>query len=186
MARDDTEERALLARWQGGDRLAFQALIRPHVAAMRALAERQVGRGDDADEITQSALIRALEALGGYRAEGSLRAWLFRIVVRVGIDHVRRRGARGPALDLQEVEIPDTFGPAPDAGLMARELRERLQEAMERLSERQRLALHLRAAEGLDYASIAAVLECSANAARMAVLEARRRVRERMGSYLEP
>ena len=57
---------------------------------------------------------------------------------------------------------------------------------MERLTLRQRTALHLRAVEGLDYEAIGAVLTCSAVAARMHVLEARRKVMARLQEHLEP
>ena len=57
---------------------------------------------------------------------------------------------------------------------------------MERLTWRQRTALHLRAVEGLDYAAISSVLACSAVAARMHVLEARRKVMARVKEHLDP
>jgi DNA-directed RNA polymerase specialized sigma24 family protein len=56
---------------------------------------------------------------------------------------------------------------------------------MERLPSRQRVALHLRAAEGLGYDAIAAVLGVREGAARMLVLAARKAVRDRLGPYLE-
>ena len=122
--------------------------------------------------------------LPGFRGDASLRTWLFRIVMRLAAEPARpARRSGAVALD---PEIPDTIGPAPDAAVLGRELRDRLEEAMERLPTRQRSALHLRAAEGLDYERIGRVLECSAGAARMLVLEARRRIIARMGGYLDP
>ena len=47
-------------------------------------------------------------------------------------------------------------------------------------------SLHLRAVEGMDYAAIAGVLACSAVAARMHVLEARRKVMHRVREHLDP
>ena len=63
---------------------------------------------------------------------------------------------------------------------------EGIDEAMERLTTRQRTALHLRAAEGLDYATIGNVLGCTPVAARMHVLAARRHVLARLQEHLEP
>ena len=66
-----------------------------------------------------------------------------------------------------------------------RELQDRLDEAMERLTHRQRTALHLRAVEGMDYATISGVLNCSTTAARMHVLEARRKVLARLKEHID-
>jgi RNA polymerase sigma-70 factor (ECF subfamily) len=82
--------------------------------------------------------------------------------------------------------VPDHLGPTPEQPALQRELRDRLAEAFERLTPRQRTALHLRATEGLDYADIARTMGCRPGAARMLVLAARRRVLERMGGYLAP
>ena len=82
-------------------------------------------------------------------------------------------------------EIPDHLDLMPDQTALSRELGHRIDETMERLSPRQRMALHLRAVEGMDYGAIAAVLECTNAAARMLVLAARRRVLDRMRGYLD-
>lgn len=178
------EERELIARFVGGDRDAFRPLIRPHVDGLRALARRAVGDVHTADDIVQEALIRAARGLADFRGEASIRTWLFRIVVRLAAEpHRVRRARAGRELDF---DVPDELGPSPEDAALGRELRDRLEEAMERLPVRQRTALHLRAAEGLGYERIAAVLECKVGAARMLVLEARRKVIARMGRYLEP
>ena len=57
---------------------------------------------------------------------------------------------------------------------------------MERLTVRQRTALHLRAVEGMDYAAISVVLQCTPVAARMHVLQARRKVMARVQEHLDP
>lgn len=178
------QEEALLAQARGGDAEAFRMLLRPQVDGLHALARRVTGDPHWAEDLVQETLIRAVRSIDGFRADASFRTWLFRILLRLSTEPRRwRRSDRAAPL---EVEVPDRLGALPDEAAMARELRDRLEEAIERLPARQRTALHLRASEGLDYERIAAVLECSAGAARMLVLEARRRVMERMGRHLEP
>jgi RNA polymerase sigma-70 factor (ECF subfamily) len=178
------EERDLIARFVAGDRDAFRPLVRPHVDALRALARRALGDADAADDLVQEALIRAARGLAGFRGAASLRTWLFRIVVRLAAEP--RRGIRRLRPQPMPDEIPDGLGPTPFDAALGRELRDRLEEALERLPARQRTALHLRAAEGLDYARIAEVLGCGAGAARMLVLAARKAVARRLGRYLDP
>src|SRR5690606_24796508 len=125
-----------------------------------------------------------LHGLAEFRGDASLRTWLLRIVARLASEP-RRFGRRAEQRPL-DFELPDRVGPAPIEAAIGRELSDRLEEAIERLPPRQRSALHLRAAEGFDYERIAAVLDCTRGAARMLVLEARRKVMARMGRFLEP
>lgn len=181
-----TEERVALAAARAGDPAALHALLRRHVGPLLALA-RRCSRGDRhrAEDLTQETLLAACRGLDGFRGEASVRTWLFRILIRLSADPVRVHGRQVPASCMEPTEIPDSVGAEPCHRSLARELRERIDEAMERLPSRQRTALHLRAAEGMGYEAIAAVLGVREGAARMLVLAARRTVRERLGSYLE-
>ena len=178
-------EREGLCRFQAGERNAFQALVRPHLQGLLALARRQTGDAHWAEDLLQEVLVRAYRGLSRFRGESSLRTWLFRILVRLASEPERWQ-RRDRADSLESLEIPDSLDPLPDHSALSRELGQRIDEAMERLSPRQRLALHLRAVEGMDYAAISSVLECSNAAARMLVLAGRRRVLERLRGYLEP
>jgi RNA polymerase sigma-70 factor, ECF subfamily len=180
----DAEQRWLQA-FRSGNSTAFQPLVRPHLPALLALARRHCADPHWAEDLLQEVLVRAFRGLPGFRGEAALRTWLFRILVRLAADPSRWR-LDDHAVDVADFEIPDHLEELPEQGAISRELWQRLDEAMERLTLRQRTALHLRAVEGMDYAGIAAVLECSKPAARMLVLEARRKVLRRLGEHLEP
>ncbi|MBL8737356.1 MAG: sigma-70 family RNA polymerase sigma factor [Planctomycetes bacterium] len=180
----DQQELDLLARARNGDPVAFQTLLRPHLPALLGLARRCCSDPHWAEDLVQEVLLRAFRALPSFRGEAGLRTWLFRILVRLAGEPGRwRRGT--PTVPL-EVDVPDTLPDAAVQGAMTRELQARLAEAMERLTNLQRTALHLRASEGLDYRAIATVLGVTDVAARMHVLAARRKVMERLQEYLEP
>ncbi len=178
-------ERHWLTLCQAGDTNAFQPLLRPYLAGLLALARRHCRDPHWAEDLVQETLVRAFRGLPGFRGDAALRTWLFRILVRLAAEP--SRWCRGDATQpLGELDVPDHLGAPAEHDAMARELRDRLDEAMERLTARQRTALHLRAVEGMDYAAIAAVLACSAVAARMHVLEARRKVMARVKEHLDP
>ena len=178
-------ERELLDRFRAGDRSAFQSLVRPHLGSLMALGRRLAGDAHWGEDLTQETLVRAFRGLDGFRAEGSFRTWLFRIQVRLASEPQRwRRSER--AVPTEGLDVPDHLGEGPEQPAITRELRDRLEEAMERLPARQRAALHLRAHEGLGYTAIGGAMACSPGAARMLVLEARRRVMARMGRFLTP
>ena len=122
-----------------------------------------------------------------FRGDSALRTWLFRILVRLAAEPKRwQRGSAGCGQSLAEIDVPDHLDAVAEHDAMARELQDRLDEAMEQLTVRQRTALHLRAVEGLDYAAIGSVLGCTDTAARMHVLEARRKVMARLREHLDP
>jgi RNA polymerase sigma-70 factor (ECF subfamily) len=180
-----TAEQHLLARCRAGDASAFQPLLRPHLPALLGLARRHCRDAHAAEDLVQETLVRAFRNLTSFRGDAALRTWLFRILVRLAAEP--QRWARGRAAEpLGDRDIPDALAAGAEHDAIARELQDRLDEAMERLTVRQRTALHLRAVEGLDYAAIGNVLACTAVAARMHVLAARKKVLARLGGHLEP
>lgn len=178
-------ERHWLSRCQAGDPTAFQPLLRPHLNGLLALARRHCRDPHWAEDLVQETLVRAFRGLPSFRGDSALRTWLFRILVRLAAEPQRWRRGQG-AEPLGEIDVPDQLETPPEHDAIARELQDRLDEAMERLTTRQRTALHLRAVEGMDYAAISAVLQCSPVAARMHVLEARRKVMARVQEHLDP
>lgn len=179
------EERAALAAARAGEAGALHALLRRHVDPLLALARRLVRDRHQAEDLTQETLLAACRGLDSFRGDASIRTWLFRILIRLAQDPGRWRGRPCPASALEPTDIPDAMHAEPPYTSLARELRARIDEAMERLPPRQRVALHLRAVEGMGYDAIAVVLGGSPGAARMTVLAARRTIRGRLGSYLE-
>lgn len=177
-------EQELLARCRAGDAAAFQPLLRPHLSGLLSLAQRHCRDAHWAEDLVQETLVRAFRNLASFRGEAALRTWLYRILVRLA-STPRRWQRSEPAASLDDIEIPSHLDALPEEDAIARELQDRLDEAMERLTFRQRTALHLRAVEGMDYAGIAEVLACTAVAARMHVLAARRHVLSRVEEHLD-
>lgn len=179
------QERAWLARCRQGDQTACQSLLRPHLSGLLALARRYCRDPHWAEDLVQETLIRAFKGLHNFRAESSVRTWLFRILVRLAYEPARWQRSM-PATSIGDIDIPDNYGGnRAEQNAIARELKDRIDEAMERLTHRQRTALHLRAVEGMDYATISGVLNCSTTAARMHVLEARRKVLARLKEHID-
>jgi len=179
------QEQHWLARCKDGDQSAFQHLLRPHLTGLLSLARRYCRDPHWAEDLVQETLVRAFKGLPGFRGESALRTWLYRILVRLACEPQRWQRAM-PAESIGEMDVPDTYdGNLAEQDAIARELQDRLDEAMERLTDRQRTALHLRAVEGMDYKGISAVLACSSTAARMHVLEARRKVLARVKEHLD-
>ena len=95
--RDDaTVDRALVERWRQGDERAASALVARHAAALARFA-MALGARDEVDELVQDTFVRAFGSIEGFRAESSLRTWLFTIERRLLLD--RRRAAPAEPAD---------------------------------------------------------------------------------------
>jgi len=141
----------------------FWTLVEAHGDELLAHARKLAG--DDAEDVLQDALLRALRAYPRLRHAEHLRAWLYRVTTTAAIDHHRRRRP-----EVATAEPPATVAVDDDyddfEGLIAP------------LNETARTALRLRFVDDLDYDGIAARLGCSTVAARQRVSTAVRTLRE--------
>ena len=141
---------------------------------------RRIVRDDDtAQDLLQETMLRAWKALGRLPPDSNERAWLYRIATNASLNHQRSRAREHAALArhaAETVAVPDA-----DAGVGTDDLdRAGLWAEVARLPERQRLALSLRFADGLDYEEIATRIGGTAAAARANVYQATRRLKTRV------
>jgi RNA polymerase sigma factor (sigma-70 family) len=147
----------------------FQTLVEEHRVDLYRFCLVTAGRGD-ADDVFQESWVAALRAYPKLRRADNLRGWLFRIAQNKAIDFHRSR-ARRP-LPVDEVPEPPARGPATLDG------ESELWAAVHDLPPKQRTAVFCRAVLGMPYAELAAVLECSEEAARRNAFEGLKRLRE--------
>lgn len=113
---------------------------------------------DDADDLVQIAVERALARRRQWRVGTRLDAWLFTIMKNAWIDQTRARGRRGQVVESDAGtgvwQVADRSQPSADSHLTARAA----EQALASLPEDQRIAVALVLVEGLSYAEAAAVL----------------------------
>lgn len=166
-----------MERAKDGDREAFDSLaVRHHAAAFRT-AYAILDDEDDAADATQGAFVKALVSLRGFRGESSFRTWLLRIAANEARAILRRRTRRR--------ELPfDPAAPFADRGATPADEAERraevarLEAALARLPEKQRLAITLRIYEGLSFREVGEIIGSSEGAARVNYHHGMRRLRE--------
>jgi RNA polymerase sigma-70 factor, ECF subfamily len=73
------QEAALVERARGGDRAAFEELIRRHADRLYAVVLRFVADGGEAEEVTQEAFLRAWRSIGRFEGRSRFFTWLYRI-----------------------------------------------------------------------------------------------------------
>ena len=135
----------------------------------------------DAEDVCQDAFIKALERLEDCRDPGKFVAWLMQIVRNRARNYIDYRRVR-ETVDLDEVAASGRD--RTDEGVEQRELRDTLQEALGQLTELQRQVVLLHDLEGWKHREIAESLDLSEVASRQHLLNARRKLRELLGSQL--
>lgn len=87
----DGEDRALVARIAGGDRVALELLYRRHAAWLTARLQSRSGDPDLTDLAIQDTFLAVWRRAGSFRGEGDVGAWLWGIAIRRLIDLLRKR-----------------------------------------------------------------------------------------------
>lgn len=184
------EEQALVRKAQSGDRLAFEDLVRRYDRDVLRLALNLVHRPEDARDIFQESFLRVYRNLHRFRFECSFYTWLYRIVTNVALDHLRRRSSRpedqAPVPQEAEGGTRDFFdrqpqqGPSgnPEKSLLGQELGRHIQEAMKRLSPRERMVFEMKHFQGLRLRAIGDLLGTSEETAKNSLFRATRKLRE--------
>jgi RNA polymerase sigma factor (sigma-70 family) len=130
---------------------------------------------DDAQDCLQETLIAALRAYPRLRAGSNVRAWLFTIARNKALDEHRAR-ARRPVPVLTG---PET-GSAADGAEPAASDDVELWDAVRELPPKQRAAVVLRYVNDFSHREVAAVLDCSEDAARRSLHEGLSKLRKEM------
>ncbi len=172
---DASVDGALIEQWKAGDQRAATAIVERHAAALARFAAR-LGVQHDVDEVVQDTFIRAFSALESFRADSSLRTWLFTIARRLVIDRQRAQARQRGSVELDDNHAATEYD-ALDT-LMADEVSARVARAMARLTRMQREVFTLRVQEGRNYRDIAEILGSTEGAARVHYHNALRAVKE--------
>jgi RNA polymerase sigma-70 factor (ECF subfamily) len=183
----------------------FRELVETHRADLHSHCYRMLGSLHDADDALQDTLVRAWRGLPTFRAESSLRTWLYRIATNVCLDAIARRPKRVLPIDYGPPTPPGRGGgerplpeeiwvqPYPDGALgvpggpAAPEARYERREALElafiaalqHLSARQRAALILRDVLGFSAKEAAESLQTTVPSVNGALRRARSAIEER-------
>lgn len=138
----------------------------------------------EVDEVVQDAFLKAFMHLPSFREDLFFELWFTRILVNACLDRLKARGRRArwmvPA-EAREGLLPDgppTREPSPEAALLAKEQRERLEQAIDRLPLRQRTAMILSHFEGRPAREVGAIMGLNESTVRVHLFRAARKLRD--------
>ncbi|MBA2662016.1 MAG: sigma-70 family RNA polymerase sigma factor [Bradymonadaceae bacterium] len=185
----------LVERAQKGDRDAFKELVEKYQRKVYSICFGMLKNPDDSMDVSQEVFIKVYRYLEKFNQQSSFYTWLYRITVNMCIDHIRKNSrmrsvdyddsiARQDDVEGDENILPSTLGINPDKVYGRKELRKKMLEALETLSEKHRTILILREVEGLSYEEIADVLNISKGTVMSRLFHARRYFQEALKEYL--
>ena len=175
-------DRDLIARCRAGDAEAERALYDTHVDRIYRLVYRMAGDGDLAEDFTQDTFIRAFERLDQFRGDSSLATWLHSIAVSVtlsGMRKVKRIGLRTSDLtDLAETPLL-----AAESRTLPPDLRSRLYQAIDTLSEKPRPVYIMHDIEGYTHEEIGETLGIPVGTSKARLFDARAKLRAALAPF---
>ncbi|MBK1834955.1 RNA polymerase sigma factor [Roseibacillus ishigakijimensis] len=180
----------MLAVQATGDHEAFRELIERHQNAVIGTVAKMLGNANEAEDIAQQVFLRLWKARQRYQPSAKFTTFLYTITRNLVFNETRRKSRRKESsLDQQkdehDLELPANPNQRPDREQENAELRAAIDQAIEQLPEKQRLAVVLRRYQNLPYEEIAEVLDLTVSAVKSQLFRARTTLRESLASYLE-
>ena len=178
---------------QAGDREAFDYLVEKYKDIVHAVAYRFVRDPDLALDLAQDAFIRAYRGIKTFKGRSSFSTWLYRIAMNTCIDYTRRRARSVDSRTVPE-EVAEYAGSEPVTvgksrgpvdNVLAGELGEQIQNAVDALPEYHKSVFVLYEIEGMSYKEIAEVVGCSIGTVMSRLHYARKKLRVMLRPYVD-
>ncbi len=193
-ARVSPEVDSLVRAAQRGDQDAFEQLVRAYDQSVLRLAMNLLRSPEDARDVYQEAFLRVFRNLHSFRFDCSFNTWLYRIVTNICLDQLRKRKVRKeePAVvETSEGAIDRTEGfeevsavANPERVTWNLQLGQRIEDAMEELTPRERMVFELRHYQGLRLRNIGEILGTSEEAAKNCFFRATQKMRTLLGDLV--
>ena len=187
------DDLTLVKRAQAGDLAAFDELVRRHQGRLYATLYHMTSSHEDAHDLAQESFVKAWRALPSFKGGASFYTWLYRIAVNTTINFRKsrknRRGISLNDLDAGAENDPDLVAliseRTPRRDLNLAELQEKLNEAMQKLSDVHRLVVTLHDIQDLSHEEIAAITDCNVGTVRSRLFYARQQLQGWLADYLK-
>ena len=186
------EEMELVKRARKGDLSAYDELVRRYQERIYATIYHMTANHEDANDLAQEAFIKAFRALRSFKGGSSFYTWVYRIAVNKTINFLKQRRSRVQMslndLDFNAEHDPDLVAlisdktPRREAALT--ELQEKLNIAMQKLSEPHRLVVTLHDVQGLSHEEVAKIMDCNIGTVRSRLFYARQQLQAYLSDYL--
>src|SRR5689334_9018832 len=195
LAQSDVSELDLVKRCQAGDTAAFDELVTRYRTRVFGMIYNMAHSEQDAWDLAQESFLKAWKSISRFRGQSSFYTWVYRIVMNVTIDWLRKKQIRGgagefdDAVQLKEVDPASRTAPHADAlpheRMEQSEIRERIDAAIAQLSPEHRAVILLKEIENMQYNEIAESLGCSIGTVMSRLFYARKKLQNLLRDVYE-
>src|SRR5580704_3592245 len=193
-ARVGPQVESLIRAAQRGDADVFEQLVRTYDQSVLRLAMNLLRSPEDARDVYQEAFLRVYRNLHSFRFDCSFHTWLYRIVTNICLDQLRKRKVRkeepavvettdGP-IDRMEAFEEDAAESDPERSMWNRELKKKIENALQDLTPRERMVFELRHYQGLRLRNIGEMLGTTEEAAKNCLFRATQKMRSVLGDFV--
>jgi len=169
---------------QRGETEAFETLIRRHQKTIFNLVYRMLGDYDEAAEISQEAFLSAYRAIGNFRGEANFSTWLYRIALNHATTRRKSMNTRQQRnLPIDNTEPVSDPHPGPAETMEKKEIRERVQQALNSLEPDDATVILLRDLQDVPYEEVARVLEIPVGTVKSRLHRARQALKSELAAY---
>ncbi len=177
---------------QAGDVAAFDRLILKYRERLYSVIYNMTANREDASDLSQEAFIKAFQSINRFQGQSTFFTWLYRIAVNSTVTHLRKNRLR-TFFSLEKITeegktseiisaLTDQSGA--ERGAFVKELQEKLNEALQKLSINHRTVVTLFEIDGLSHTEIAEVMNCSVGTVRSRLHYAKQLLQAELQSYL--
>jgi RNA polymerase sigma factor (sigma-70 family) len=176
-----------------GDMRAYDQLVQRYQERLYATIYHMTSNHEDANDLAQETFIKAFSALRSFKGDSSFYTWVYRIAVNKTINFLKQRKSRQSMslndLDFNVENDPDLVAlvsdktPRRDIALV--ELQEKLNAAMQKLSDVHRLVVTLHDVQDLSHEEIADIMECNVGTVRSRLFYARQQLQALLSDYIK-
>jgi len=177
---------------QSGDVAAFDKLILKYRERVYSVVYNLCANREDAADLAQCTFIKAFQSINRFQGQSSFFTWLYRIAVNATLTHLRKNRLR-TFFSFERITEEDktsefiealTDKTGADRETFVKELQEKLNEALQKLSIKHRMVVTLFEIEGLGHNEIAEIMGCSVGTVRSRLHYAKQLLQADLQSYL--
>jgi RNA polymerase sigma-70 factor, ECF subfamily len=185
------DEARLIAEARAGNAQAFEHFVRRYQRKITRVAYRMLRDMGEADCAAQESFLRAYQNLHEFREGSTFETWLTRICINWCKDRLKRRrlvvyfhqAPRESGEESGPRDVAPHPDPSPERRALAREIRERLRQALEQLSPRQKVIFQLKHFEELSIPEIAEITGLDPGTVKSHLFRAAHKIRIRLREF---
>lgn len=193
LERSNEEDLEWLERFKNGNCRAFDFFVRKYQRQLYGIIYHMTSNKEDAADILQEVFVKAFRSLPSFKGDSRLFTWLYRIAVNTTLSSLKKNRKKS-TMSLEafaaDTGMPDFLLHDPkeekgDRATLLKELQEKLNESLQKLSDIHRTVIVLFEIEGMSHAEIARIMRCSEGTVRSRLHYAKEQLKQSLSTYLK-